>query len=172
MQLINPALLSTFILSSLASALPNPNTLVAASPSILRHITGRSRSPRQEPETVILADCAGTFGSYFLYYSAGHAARGQPDGRCTVQDGSFRKWECDYIPCTFGDGVTFTSSIYVDARERNNYSIVGSGQNGHRSFICSKDDGHAVWDEQLCAARYYCQVSVVGDIDYLRWKLI
>ncbi|KAF2243674.1 hypothetical protein BU26DRAFT_509481 [Trematosphaeria pertusa] len=166
MKLTTFSLLSTFFLSALAIEQTPPTGPVDADIVVIDNApaapsASASLSKRQAPETVILSNCdpAGTYGSYFYYYKAGHDANGGYDDACGVQGGSFVTWEGRSISCRFNSGVTFTSSIVQNAQSQADFTIAGSGSNGFRSFTCRKDNKrvHFSGSGFSCRSIYYCQ---------------
>ncbi|KAH6621524.1 hypothetical protein B0J18DRAFT_229071 [Chaetomium sp. MPI-SDFR-AT-0129] len=66
-------------------------------------------------------------------------------------------WEGSSQSCTFPTGVTFSWNIPSNAQSQPNYSSVGSGSNGYRSFAGHKDDHTAgpSYNYHSCEKVYY-----------------
>ncbi|KAH6622684.1 hypothetical protein F5144DRAFT_517088 [Chaetomium tenue] len=70
---------------------------------------------------------------------------------------TYHVWEGGSQSCTFPTGVTFTWNIPSGAQSQPNYSSVGSGSNGYRSFAGYKDDhvNGASYNYHSCEKIYY-----------------
>ncbi|KAG7294482.1 hypothetical protein NEMBOFW57_004556 [Staphylotrichum longicolle] len=70
---------------------------------------------------------------------------------------AYHVWEGGSQSCTFPSGVKFTWNIPSNAQSQANYSPVGSGSNGYRSFAGYKDDHGATfgYNYHSCEKIYY-----------------
>ncbi|KAK3898428.1 hypothetical protein C8A05DRAFT_47261 [Staphylotrichum tortipilum] len=70
---------------------------------------------------------------------------------------NYHIWEGGSQSCTFPTGVKFSWNISSNAQAQPNYSTVGKGSNGYRSFTGYKDDhGAAVsYNSHSCEKIYY-----------------
>ncbi|KAK3997836.1 hypothetical protein QBC44DRAFT_46097 [Cladorrhinum sp. PSN332] len=67
-------------------------------------------------------------------------------------------WEGGHYSCQFSTGVRFTWWIEKDAQSKPNWSHVGNGNNGYKSFAIRKDDKHAFYTDAqgyVCRTIYY-----------------
>ncbi|KAG7285204.1 hypothetical protein NEMBOFW57_009825 [Staphylotrichum longicolle] len=72
--------------------------------------------------------------------------------------GQYHIWEGGPQSCTFPSGVTFSWNIPANAQSQADYTSVGSGSNGYRSFAGYKDNkvsGASYGGSHSCKKIYY-----------------